>query len=82
MVNIARVHEMGAVIPVTRKMRGYFMYLALKGVIDKPLSKSTKYIIIPQRSYLGATMDRFKRNAQARAMARFSENLLRASGAR
>jgi len=56
-VNIADVHENGPkVIPITDKMRKYFMYLFMKGVLEKPWPPLTKkFIIIKRRSFLGDT---------------------------
>ncbi|OAH53086.1 hypothetical protein AWH48_12060 [Domibacillus aminovorans] len=51
MVMIARVHEYGAEITVTDKMRGY---LASQGY---PLKKETTKIVIPERSYLRSGYD-------------------------
>jgi hypothetical protein len=50
-VNIAEVHEFGAVIPVTAKMRAYLRYI---GIHLKP---DTEYIAIPPRSFLRATFN-------------------------
>lgn len=61
--NVARVHEQpksqGGVfrIPVTDKMRNYFLYLFIKGVIPAPLKPSTKHIVIKQRSFLQSVWD-------------------------
>lgn len=50
---IAAVHEYGAKIPVTQKMRGWF---AANGY---PLRKDTKYIIIPERSFIRGGYDAY-----------------------
>lgn len=47
LVDLALVHEEGAVIPVTPKMRGYFMWAF--GIRLKP---STQFITIPARPFL------------------------------
>lgn len=53
-LNVAQIHEMGpTIIPITQKMRGFFMRLYLLGVLTKlwpPKNKS--YIVIPRRSFL------------------------------
>lgn len=50
-VDIAAVHEFGATIKVTPKMRGYLHSQGLH------LAASTQYIHIPERSYLRATFE-------------------------
>lgn len=47
---LMKIHEFGAKIPVTDKMRGY---LAYKGMF---LKKTTQFIVIPERSTLRATI--------------------------
>jgi hypothetical protein len=51
MITIARVHEFGAEIKVTDKMRGWF---AANGF---PLKKETTKIVIPERSFLRSGFD-------------------------
>jgi hypothetical protein len=51
MVMIAGVHEYGAEITVTDKMRGWMAYQGY------PLKKETKKIVIPERSYLRSGYD-------------------------
>jgi len=75
LVNIAAVHEYGQTIVVTRKMRGYFRYLAAKGVIKAPLKKSTRVLIIPQRSYLNDAMDAWKGGHETRLLQRVAQNM-------
>lgn len=48
---IAAVHEFGATIPVTDKMRGWF------GANGYPLKKETTEIIIPERSFIRGGFD-------------------------
>lgn len=55
MAMIARVHEFGARIPVTDKMRRWF---AAQGY---PLRKETTHIIIPERSFIRAGFDENER---------------------
>jgi len=59
---IARVHEYGIDIPVTDKMRGWFLSQGM------PLRKDTDRIRIPERSYLRTGYDKnesaFERKAQ------------------
>ena len=50
---LAGIHEYGCKIPVTDKMR---KYLAAQGL---HLKKSTKYITIPERSFLRAGHDQY-----------------------
>jgi hypothetical protein len=54
LVTIARVHEYGAEIPVTPKMRAWF---AANGF---PLKKETTVITIPERSFLRSGYDENK----------------------
>lgn len=49
---IANVHEYGCNIPVTPKMRGYFLYN-----FGVDISKDTKVIKIPERSFIRASYD-------------------------
>ena len=51
MVKIAKVHEYGKAIEVTHKMRVYLHSIGIH------LKKDTKYIVIPKRSFLQATLD-------------------------
>lgn len=52
LVNIAEVHEFGAIVPVTPKMRGFFA-----GVFGVHLKKTTKAIRIPARPYLRPVLE-------------------------
>lgn len=54
---IASVHEHGCNIPVTPKMRGYFLYN-----FGVNISKDTKVIKIPERSFIRASYDVNKSN--------------------
>lgn len=54
---IASVHEYGCNIPVTPKMRGYFLYN-----FGVNISKDTKVIKIPERSFIRASYDVNKSN--------------------
>lgn len=51
---IGWVHEFGIDIPVTDKMRGWFL------AQDMPLKKDTKKIHIPERSYMRTAFDENK----------------------
>lgn len=51
---IGWVHEFGIDIPVTDKMRGWFL------AQEMPLKKSTKKIHIPERSYMRTAFDENK----------------------
>lgn len=75
--NIARVHELGAVIPVTEKMRAYFRYLLAIGVLRKPWPPSSKTtIIVRPRSYLGDAFEWFRRGFDARVATRVATYIL------
>lgn len=52
---IANVHEYGCDIPVTSKMRGYFFYH-----FNVWISKETKVIKIPERSFIRSSYDENK----------------------
>jgi len=73
LTNIAAVHETGlAIIPVTDKMRRYFMWLFLQGVLTKPWPPKDKaFIVIRQRSFLSDTMDVFRKGMGERIYARW-----------
>lgn len=59
---IALVHEFGAVIPVTDKMRGFF---AARGV---HLSPQKTHIVIPERSFLRAGFDKHQKEVLDQAI--------------
>lgn len=73
LVNIGSVHERSLVfIPITDKMRRYFMYLYMQGALKKfwpPPSK--KYIVIRQRSFLSETMKEYRKGIEKRVYARW-----------
>lgn len=62
LVNLAAIHEEGVErIEVTDKMRRFFLFLYVKGVIDHPVPfKKGAVIILEQRSFMATTMERFK----------------------
>lgn len=80
--NIARVHEQPLSkngifrIRVTDKMRRYFLYLFIKGVIPAPLKASTTHIVIRQRSFLQSVWDAEKDSITKVAAERFKSVLL------
>lgn len=53
LIMIANVHEYGCDIPVTDKMRGFFLYH-----FGVPLKKSTTVIKIPERSFIRSGFDK------------------------
>lgn len=61
LTNIARVHEEGALIPVTPKMRAYFRH---RWGIN--LKASTTHITIPARPFIKPTFEKYAPRAQER----------------
>lgn len=80
--NIARVHEQPQrkeevfKIKVSDKMRNYFLYLFIKGVIPAPLKPSTKHIVIKRRSFLQSVWDAEKKDIRDLAEARLRSYLM------
>jgi hypothetical protein len=80
--NIARVHEQPGSkrgifkIPVSEKMRRYFLYLYIKGAIPAPLKASTTHIVIRQRSFLQTVWDAEKDDIAKIAAERFKSVLM------
>lgn len=54
--NVAIIVHFGATVPVTDAMRRYFFALAKENPKIKPLSKSTKVIVIPPRPFLESAL--------------------------
>jgi hypothetical protein len=82
--NIAQINEVGSVlIPVTDKMRRYFMFLFLSGVLKRPgwPPKNKAFIVIRQRSFLASTMKEFAKGAKARTYARWVNYMMGVSKA-
>jgi hypothetical protein len=73
MVNVAAIHETGTtLIPITEKMRRYFMFLFIKGVLSAPWPPPGKtFIVIRQRSFLAHTMAAFSKKTKERTHARW-----------
>jgi len=73
MVNVAAVHETGTtLIPITEKMRRYFMFLFIKGAIPfmwPPKGKT--FIVIRQRSFLASSWKEFSKKTKERTYARW-----------
>jgi hypothetical protein len=80
--NVARVHEQPLrqadvfKIPVSDKMRNYFLYLYIKGAIPAPLKASTTHIVIKRRSFLQSVWDAEKDDLTKVAEARFKSVLM------
>lgn len=80
--NVARVQEQPGgkdkifKIDVTDKMRRYFLYLYIKGVISAPLKASTTHIVIKQRSFLQSVWDADKNEIAKLAQERFKAVLM------
>jgi len=72
-INVAALHDSGPhIIPVTDKMRRYFMTLFWKGILPFPWpSTKTKYIVIPRRSFLSDTFKKFAPGSRQRMAARY-----------
>jgi len=66
---VARSNEYGAKIPISEKMRNYLNYLGLH------LKKTTKYIIIPERSFLRMSFDSKKNQNRIMDIAESITNL-------
>ncbi|MCP4573348.1 MAG: hypothetical protein GY838_13415 [bacterium] len=80
--NVARVQEQPQrqedvfSIPVSDKMRNYFLYLFIKGVIPAPLKPSTTHIVIRRRSFLQSVWDAEVEDITKVANERFKSVLL------
>lgn len=81
LVNIAAVHEgpYPTLVPITQKMRRFFMALFLKGVIRAPLKKNRKILVIMPRPFLKPAFDKVKEGSQARIMAKIRSFIKRES---
>ncbi len=77
MVNIAAVHEgpFPTIIRVTPKMRRFFMAMFLQGVIDWPLKRSRKVIVIMPRPFLKPAFDEVAKGSRERVVKAIRENL-------
>ncbi len=71
LVDIAAVHEFGARISVTDKMRRWFMFLFIQGITTAPLSKSKTEIRIPKRPFLAPAIKKFTPGFTARFAKRY-----------
>ncbi len=54
---IATVNEFGAIIPVTEKMRKFFLAKYINGEISHPIGRNTVQIVIPERPYIRGSFD-------------------------
>lgn len=79
MVNIAALHERGPyVIPITDKMRSYFMFLYVKGVIKKVWPPPGKtHIFVPARRFAQPTFEAWSKGAPDRIMQRMAGYVFR-----
>jgi hypothetical protein len=82
LANVAAIHETGmVVIPITDKMRRYFMWLFWKGVLKFPWPpRNKRYILIPRRSFLRDTFKELAPGHEGRLALRFAQYLNKAGG--
>ena len=76
-INVAALHDSGPhVVPVTDKMRRYFLALYWKGILPFPWPSSrTKYIVIPRRSFMEDTFKKFAPGSRGRMAASYKAHL-------
>ena len=76
--NVAALHETGPhVIPITDKMRRFFLALYWKGILPFPWPPaSKKYIVIPRRSFLEDTFKKFAPETPKRIAKRYMSLLM------
>jgi len=81
LVNIAAVHEgpYPTLIPITAKMRKFFMALFLKGIINAPLRKNRKVLVIHPRPFLKPAYDKTKEGTHRRVLAKVKSFIKRES---
>lgn len=72
LMNIAAIHEgpYPTLIPVTEKMRKFFMSLFLQGIIERPLKRSRKVLVIMPRPFLRPAFEKVKEGSQRRMIAK------------
>jgi hypothetical protein len=77
LINVAAAQEGGVKeIRITERMRKYFLFLFIKGVLSRPWPKPyAKSIVIKQRSFLGDTMKAYRRQTTRRVMSRYKKYL-------
>lgn len=74
--DVARIHDRGpVVIPITRKMRRYFNYMFWKGIIPFTFPRRARFIVIPRRSFMTDTFEKFKKGSRARVLADFAAQM-------
>lgn len=75
--DVARIHDQGPTkIPISKRMRNYFMYLFFKGVIPFPWPpRRARFIIIPRRSSMTDVFEKFKTGSRARVIADFAAQM-------
>ena len=82
MVDLAELHEEGSapfVIPITDKMRRFWMAMVIKGIFKAPLSPNKTVIMhpgVPKRSYLEPSLKEWAKDVERQ----FSEGLASALG--
>lgn len=74
LVDIARVHEgpYPTVIPITAKMRGFFMAMFLQGVIRAPLKRGRSVLVIMPRPFLRPAFEKVRDGFDKRMVARIA----------
>ena len=72
LVNIAAVHEgpFPTIVPVTKKMRGFWMAMFLQGVVKAPLKKNRAVIVIMPRPFLKPAFDKMDKGSGERMVNR------------
>jgi hypothetical protein len=77
LVNIARVHEgpFPTLVPVTTKMRRFWMAMFLQGIVKAPLKKSRKVLVIWPRPFLRPAFLKTKEGSKKRMTARIKAYL-------
>ncbi len=71
LANIAIIQERGARIRVSNKMRKFFMFLFIKGVINRPLSRRKTSIVIPPRPFMAPAVKLWRKGLVQRATKRY-----------
>jgi hypothetical protein len=81
MINIAAVHEgpNPTLVPVTEKLRKFWMAMFLQGKVKAPLRRNRKVLVIWPRPFLKPAFERVKKGS-ARRMVKRVERYLKAHG--
>lgn len=72
LINIAAVHEgpFPTLIPVTKKMRNFWMAMFLQGVFKAPLKKNRAVLVIMPRPFLKPAYDKMLKGSEERMVGR------------